>query len=396
LDCIETANASVFAGVLAAALFAALAPTALAQQQGAPPPAATGSDVPTTYFGPPASEIDRELVGPVQLLRSGKLDRKRGTIRLPIYLGHMRDGRNVWYILTDTTDRDNAEALGLNHSAKLAYSQIGSAVRSGELDRRAGLVFDAGTVDFRPGRTLQAGPKDKPFPPAVAVPGSTADAAYSPLVRISNAGGQIYNAPVIAFDKSAAEIRACSGNVNHSLVHDRVQKICPGANGGGTVTIKLTTIFSFGRPAQYMSMEASDPMVATLDKGTFAPALADVPVGRDDGAFSAIERLFVMINGPTGRRNPQRQGLNSALLDHLDPLHVIGGIPTIALDYSPMWDINLGQWTPNAVKSGYRSRLIDEFQLLGFVRRGFITGPGGARYGSVGIRVNCPIVHRFL
>ena len=103
-----------------------------------------------------------------------------------------------------------------------------------------------------------------------------------------------------------------------------------------------------------------------------------------------------MINGPTGRRNPQRQGLNSALVDQLDPLHVIGGIPTLALDYSPLWDINLGRWTLDAVRRGYRSRLIDEFQLLAFVRRGHITGPAGARYGSVGIRVNCPIVHRFL
>ena len=83
--------------------------------------------MPTSYFGPPASEVDRKLVGPVQLLRSGKLDRKRGTIRLPLYFG-MRDGRNVWYILTDTTDRDNAEALGLDHSAKLVYSQAGPTV----------------------------------------------------------------------------------------------------------------------------------------------------------------------------------------------------------------------------------------------------------------------------
>jgi len=110
------------------------------------------------------------------------------------------------------------------------------------------------------------------------------------------------------------------------------------------------------------------------------------------------ERMRATIHaiGPTGKCNPQRQGLNSALLDKLDPLHVIGGIPTLALDYSPLWDINLGRWTPDAVRRGYRSRLIDEFQLLEFVRRGFITGPAGARYGSVGIRVNCPIVHRFL
>ena len=229
--------------------------------------------MPTCYFGPPASEVDRKLVGPVQLLRSGKLDRKRGTIRLPLYLGHMRDGRNVWYIFTDTTDRDNAEALGLNHSAKLVYSQVGGAVRSAELDRRAGLVFDEGTVDFNPGRALIAGPRFKPFPPAVARPGSVADARYTPLVRITNAGGHIYNAPVIAFGSTADQIRACRGKVNRGLVHDRVVKICPAGNGGGTVTIKLTTIFSVGRPAQYMSMEASDPMVATLDRATHAPAL---------------------------------------------------------------------------------------------------------------------------
>jgi len=44
----------------------------------------------------------------------------------------------------------------------------------------------------------------------------------------------------------------------------------------------------------------------------------------------------------------------------------------------------------------YRSRQIDEFQLLEFVRRGFITGPGGEAFGSTGIVVNCPIVMRFL
>lgn len=96
--------------------------------------------------------------------------------------------------------------------------------------------------------------------------------------------------------------------------------------------------------------------------------------------------------GPGARR---RRRCDPALRDHLDPLHVIGAIPTLALDYSPLWDINLGQWTSAAIKRGYRSRMTDEFQLLEFVRRGYITGPMGKPYGSIGIRVNCPIVHRF-
>jgi hypothetical protein len=78
------------------------------------------------------------------------------------------------------------------------------------------------------------------------------------------------------------------------------------------------------------------------------------------------------------------------------PLNVLGGIPTIATDYSPLWDVNLGEWTQEAIDNVYRSRVTEEFQILGLVQDGWITGPGGAPYGSVGMVVNCPIVFRFL
>jgi hypothetical protein len=158
----------------------------------------------------------------------------------------------------------------------------------------------------------------------------------------------------------------------------------------------MTTIFSFAKPSSYISMEASDAVTAALDNATFAPAIGDLPVGRDDSAFSPIERLFPIANGPTGKDNPQRQGLNSAVLGEGDPLHVIGGIPTVSNDYSPAWDLNLGYWTQDAIDKGYRARVIDEFQYLDLVRGGFITGPDGAPFGSTGIVVNCPIVIRFL
>jgi hypothetical protein len=90
-------------------------------------------------------------------------------------------------------------------------------------------------------------------------------------------------------------------------------------------------------------------------------------------------------------------GLASALIDgNVSPLNVLGGIPTIATDYSPMWDINIGEWTQKAIDNGYRSRLTEEFQILGFVKQGWVTGPGGGDYGSAGIIVNCPVVFRFL
>ena len=90
------------------------------------------------------------------------------------------------------------------------------------------------------------------------------------------------------------------------------------------------------------------------------------------------------------------QGLNSAIMGEGAALNVLGGIPTIGTDYSPLWDGNLGMWTDYAVANGYRVRTLEEFQILGFVQRGFMTGAGGAPYGSSGFIVNCPIVFRFL
>ncbi len=368
-----------------------------------PAPPSTGTDIPQSYFGPPASqsfsENNESLVGPVQLLKSGTVDQQTLTTTIPLYLGHDEDGKNVWFILTDTTDQDNADALGLNFSAKLAYADVGRATRDAWLQTDTSLVFENGAVDFAPERTLVAGEAPNAFPPAVAVPGSVGDENYTPYIRLVDAPGTpIYNAPVIAYDVSAEDIDFCEGGVDHALVHDRVTKICPGAesNGQGTVTLQMTEIFSFAKPATYISTEASDPMVATLDAGTFAPALGDLPVGRDDSAFSPIERLFVTANGPTGTDNPQRQGLNSAVMGEGAPLQVIGGIPTVSNDYSPAWDLNLGYWTEDAISKGYRARVIDEFQYLDLVAGGFITGPDGAPFGSTGIVVNCPIIQRFL
>ena len=119
------------------------------------------------------------------------------------------------------------------------------------------------------------------------------------------------------------------------------------------------------------------------------PGLRDVTVGHDDSAFSAIERLFIFANGPTGKGNPQRQGLNSALSDGLSPLNVFGGIPTVATDYSPLWDLNLGVWTEEAVNKAYRSRLTEEFEILKFAQDGM---DHRAQWRQVGLnRADCEL-----
>jgi hypothetical protein len=367
------------------------------EQQGdddiAPAPPSIGADIPLTYFGPAPSTVQKELVGPLQLLRSGSIDMNESTITLPLYEGHIRgSGETVWYILTDTTDKGNADALGLNWSPKLAYSAPGARVAT--LASNATLEFQSGTVDFSPEHRVTPGADPaNPFPPSEAQPGSIGDHDYSPLVLVENSGGHIYNAPIVAFGVDASEINFCEGNPDYSLVHDKVVRICPSE---GTVTISLTPGFSFARPVLYLSTEASVPIAAALERATLAPKLVNITTGRDDSAFSAVERIFVLANGPTGQGNPQRQGLNSALMGEGSPLNVLGGIPTIATDYSPLWDINLGVWTEEAINNGYRSRLTEEFAILGFVEQGWITGLEGGPYGSVGMVVNCPIVFRFL
>jgi hypothetical protein len=362
-----------------------------------PAPPSIGADVPLTYFGPTPSQVDKKLVGPVQLLRSGTIDFNERTLTLPLYKGRV-GSQTVWFVITDTTDVANADALGILPAFKLEYADIGRAVRSGRIEKDGSVTFERGTVNFDPEHRVEPGDEPNPFPPSRFEPGSVGDRNYTPLVRITNAGGHIYNAPVLA---NGNEVEYEKDEVDYSKVHDKVVAI---SSKERTVTLALTTGFSFAKPVLYLSLDASHDLPAAVEGVTFAPALQDIPVGRDDSFASGIERLFAVVNGPRGKGNPQRQGFNSALAgEGAGPLNVFGGIPTVALDYSPIWDMNVGVWTNEAVERGYRSRMIEEFQFLGFVQQGHIVGAPGTpitrpdnAFGSTGFKVNCPIVHRFL
>jgi hypothetical protein len=286
-----------------------------------PSPPSIGTDIPVTYFGPPPSTVEPELIGPVQLLTAGVLDEDAGTITLPLYRGELKEtGEAIWYIVTDTTDAAAAEALGLNHSGKLAFADHSRAVRRAETRQDGTLLFHAGSIDFSPERMVVPGNVDIPsanaFPPSEFRPGAIGDELYSPLVRIINNGDAIYNAPMIAFDVEDEDLDFCyDREVDHSIVHDSVVAICPDLE---TVTLELSPGFSFAKPVLYLSTDANDPLPAALEGAIYAPGLRDVAVGRDDSLFSAVERIFLTANGPTniveGQVNPQRQGLNSAVL----------------------------------------------------------------------------------
>ena len=206
--CDGRAKASrVKTAAFAVAVFGATASSALAQSlettEIQPAPAAIGADVPATYFGPQPSQVQRELVGEYQNLKSGKIDFDKGTITLPLYQGAMKSGETVWYIVTDTDDKGNAEQPGLNYSPKLTFADVGRAVRKATLDSKFKLIFDVGTVDFSPKRSVTPGDAPNFFPPKQFQPSGVGDKDYTPLVKITNAGGHIYNAPVVAYNMSA-------------------------------------------------------------------------------------------------------------------------------------------------------------------------------------------------
>ena len=357
-----------------------------------PAPPSVGASVPLSYFGPSPSTTNPSLVGPVQLLNSGMVNAKNGTITIPLYKGRLAGtNKPIWYVLTDVDNPGVAAELGLNFSTKLTFAS--QAARTGNLDANGDIVFDKGTVNFAPKRNIVPGPAGAEFPPKSFAPGSVGDANYSPYVRIVNAADVIYNAPMVAFDVDANEINFPNGNVDYSKVHDQVVAIDP---INMTVTLNLINGFSFGRPVWYLSMDSSIPLAAAIEHNTYAPLMAKLLLGHDDTFASPVERIFIATNGPESGacNNPLRQGLSADLADGHRPNNVLGGIPTIALDYSPAWDAQLYAWTNEAIERGYRGQLREEFQILTFVQDGLITGPAGASFRSSGFSINCPIVQR--
>ena len=87
-----------------------------------------------------------------------------------------------------------------------------------------------------------------------------------------------------------------------------------------------------------------------------------------------------------------------------DLLNVFGDFPTLSSPrhadaYSPLWDAQLGLWTPKAIKLGLDKRQIDENTVLNLAadRPDLLTGVNPATgapspYGSVGVDINCVVL----
>ena len=81
-------------------------------------------------------------------------------------------------------------------------------------------------------------------------------------------------------------------------------------------------------------MDASIPLAAAIEHNTYALLTDKLLLGDDDSFGSPIERIFIATNSAEWYDNPQRQGLSADLADGHRPNNTLGGIPTLALDYS--------------------------------------------------------------
>lgn len=347
-------------------------------------------------------------------METRQIDLTRGTIKLPLYRGNAH-GKTVWYIITDASDFGIAHDLNVNYAPKLTNMGINClrCVQQTTITVPENNAFDtaiinfAGSPDFSPTRSVVAGPTG--FPPKSFQPGAVGDALYSPFIRFQNSV-VVYNAPIVASGEGPFDF------YHHTNTGDRVVGI---DLKNRTVDLLMVNGFDAGQRILYISTDSNNPLAAAIERSTYVPALLNAPYpGGDDFIASARERIFTFSNGQTGRDNPQAQGLSNVLLDgndeldatpdnigigkplgnpKADPLNIQGDFPSLddprhANAYSPAWDLQIGEWTKEAIARGLNTRQTDENIILRLVSQGYITGPGGAKYGSSNILINCPPV----
>ena len=105
------------------------------------------------------------------------------TVTLPLHRGRSGN-QTVWFITTEASDSEHAQAWRTSVSSKLLNARRTAAVQKVTIDPDGTVVFPA-TVDFSPDHVVVPGPTG--FPPAAAAPGAVGNAGYTPLIQLPTA-----------------------------------------------------------------------------------------------------------------------------------------------------------------------------------------------------------------
>ena len=310
------------------------------------------------------------------------------TVTLPLYRGLSPQGESVYYILTEASDFDVAKTLGINYAPKMRHV-IGTAGAQ-PVTLSQGIMQFRGNIDFSPEYRVEPGVPN-PFPPAVATPGAIADAEYSSMAVMPS--GVVLNAQIVH---------------NASGSHDRLEAI---DLDNRTVTMSILDGFQGGRQYFYhLVTDVSADVPSVLEKGVFAPKLADIPAfGRSLPADeSALLGFSPVLNGISDTSTGQHQGFVASLANNgIDPINVFpygpdNDNPRADNNYSPLWDAHVSMWTEGAIAANQVRRITSLEDLQGLIASGLVTdavinpeGPGNP--WLFGLRptqatINCPVI----
>jgi hypothetical protein len=308
------------------------------------------------------------------------IDIEHETVTLPLYRGATRDGRTIWYIVTESSDQADAARRGVNYSNKMLNALGTAAVQETRFNQEGTLVFD-GTVDFGLTHVLVPGPNG--FPPVQFAAGAKGDAKYSPLVHIAGAR-LVLNAPQVA------NATGLGGSV---VAIDYEHQ---------TVTLNMLAGYVDGQFDLYLHTDASSELIAAIEDSTYAPNLNAAPGIANDEPPSSRAAIIPVVNGIRGDANPQRQGLESSLLGEGDPFNVPQEQPSDPVHYTPIWDVTPVMWTDKAIAAGLRVQLHSQDAVRTQAEAGNIVSafPGTPNVGLGGINAigtisNCPIIAIF-
>jgi hypothetical protein len=323
--------------------------------------------------------VPRDAIYPLGSLIA--LDTIAGTVALPLHSGRV-GSKLVWYVVTESSDKADAARRGVTWAPRMAALAGTPAAQAGTETSR-GISFTAG-VDFTPAFSVRANP-DSGFPPLEAKPGSVAEPGYSPFVRLQN--GIVINAPIIGDERNILD-RVARLDIANMRAH-----------------IRLARGYGSNRHVWYISTEASDAGVAAMERSTWVPDLAKAPAVASYAPNTSRFYLLAVVNGATGRQNPERQGLVSALLDGLAPLNVLHGAPDPRSDnhdYTPLWDLHLARWTPAAIAADQRVKIFTFDEAKAYAERGWIVSaaPGAANpflggITAIDVVINCQVMATF-
>ncbi|MEM6842258.1 MAG: hypothetical protein AAF632_08525 [Bacteroidota bacterium] len=311
-------------------------------------------------------------------------------VTLPLFKGIGPSGEETYFIITEAANFFVAKVLGANYAPKLIFGR--GTEGSQEVTLEGGRIVFKGDVDFSPERRVVAGDGPFAFPPSVAEPGAIGDEEYSSLVVLPS--GSVINAQIVA---------------NSTGIHDRIVSIDTDAR---TVTMELLDGFQNGDQFYYhLVTDATDPVPAAIELGTFAPRMAKLPAFGESSVFdeSTFLGFSPVTNGLTGADNPERQSLSSTIVDDdLDPINVFPFDPDndqiFFNNYSPMWDAHLNAWTDEAIngpKGDQRRRITSFEDLKSLIEQGLVTSfegsPGAPNDFVFGLRhsramINCPAI----